>query len=152
MIKMTAMKAYKILATGLFALMAFPALAQQTAMDSTVTAIKAKELAIRKTSLQKQIAVEDGKRNQRIDGLTPEAQEAMNDRQDSICLELRSQLVAIELELKELVPDKTITKIIERVNRLNQQQGESGQSPTDEATQPAATNGAKKKIDRNKNV
>ena len=144
MIKMTAMKAYKILATGLFALMAFPALAQQTAMDSTVTAIKAKELAIRKTSLQKQIAVEDGKRNQRIDGLTPEAQEAMNDRQDSICLELRSQLVAIELELKELVPDKTITKIIERVNRLNQQQGESSQSPADEATQPAATNGAKK--------
>lgn len=123
---------------------ATPALAQQTAMDSTVTAIKVKELTMREASLRKQITVEDGKRNQHIDGLTPEAQEAMNDRQDSICLELRSQLVDVELQLRELVPDKTITKIIEQVNRLNQRQEGNGQAPQGEATQPATTGGAKK--------
>ena len=93
------MKLCKIFMVALFVLMAMSGSAQRNAADSTVTAIKVKELTIRRASLQKQIAVEDGKRNQHIDGITPEMQEAMNDRQDSICLELRSQLVDLDLEL-----------------------------------------------------
>ena len=60
----------------------------------------------------------------------------MNDRQDSICLELRSQLVDLDLELKELVPDKTITKIVEQLNILNQRQEEDNQPSNKE--QPMA--------------
>lgn len=130
------MKLCKIFTVALFVLMAMSVSAQRNAADSTVTAIKVKELTIRRASLQKQIAVEDGKRNQRIDGITPEMQEAMNDRQDSICLELRSQLVDLELELKELVPDKTITKIVEQLNILNQRQEEDNQPSNKE--QPMA--------------
>ena len=72
--------------------------------------------------LKKQIAIEDGKRNQVMNGVNFEIQEAMNDKQDSICLDLRSQLVAVELELKELVPDRTATAILGQLNLLNQNQ------------------------------
>ena len=101
------MKLCKIFMVALFVLMAMSGSAQRSAADSTVTAIKVKELTIRRASLQKQIAVEDGKRNQRIDGITPEMQEAMNDRQDSICLELRSQLVDLDLELMIIAIEHT---------------------------------------------
>lgn len=70
--------------------------------DSTVTAIKIKNLNKRKAQLQKQIAAEDKKRNNVTEGATPETQERRRDRQDSICLQLRSDLVEVELELKEM--------------------------------------------------
>lgn len=70
--------------------------------DSTVTAIKIKNLNKRKASLQKQIAAEDKKRNTVVEGATHETMERRRDRQDSICLQLRSDLVEVELELKEL--------------------------------------------------
>ena len=70
--------------------------------DSITTALKIRELKIRKQSLQQRIATEDKKRNQVFDGVTPENQEMLNDRQDSICLDLRSQLVAVELEMEEV--------------------------------------------------
>lgn len=90
--------------------------------DNTVTAIKIKELNSRKAKLQKQIKIEDLKRNQSLNGVTAETQEMLNDRQDSICLELRSQLVSVELELDELVPDETSSAIVNHLNILQSQQ------------------------------
>ena len=90
--------------------------------DSVMNTIRVKVLTEKRAELKKQIAVEDAKRNKIIDGVTPEVQEAMNDEQDSICLELRSRLVTVELELKELLPDKTPASVISQLNLLNQGQ------------------------------
>lgn len=88
--------------------------------ENTVHALKVKELNLRKANLQKQIKIEDQKRNRTMNGVAAGTQELLNDKQDSICLELRSQLVSVELELKELVPDKTGAIIANRLNSLNQ--------------------------------
>lgn len=114
------MKNNRILIVAVLSLMACVSFAQEPVKNSTLNALKVKELRLTKTSLEKQIAEEDKKRNQVIDGVTPETQELLNNRQDSICLDLRSQLVEVELELKELVPNKTITNL---VNQFNQLQG-----------------------------
>ena len=90
--------------------------------DSIMNTVRVKVLTEKRAELKKQIAVEDAKRNKIIDGVTPEVQEAMSDEQDSICLDLRSRLVAVELELKELLPDKTPASVISQLNLLNQGQ------------------------------
>lgn len=82
--------------------------------DSTVNALKIKNLNIRKADLQKQIKIEDKKRNRTIEGVEPETMEAINDKQDSICLALRSELTDIQLELNELRPPKTIIQLIQQ--------------------------------------
>ena len=99
--------------------------------DSIMNIVRVKALLENRAELKKQIAVEDAKRNKVINGVTPEVQEAMNDEQDSICLNLRSQLVALELELKELLPDKTSASIISQLNLLNQGQ-QSNEKPVTE--------------------
>lgn len=93
---------------------------QTSQNDSTVNAIKIKNLKNRKVALQKQIATEDKKRNAVIEGVSPEVLEKRNERQDSICLELRSELTAVELELKELGADNTTTQIVQQYNSLVQ--------------------------------
>ncbi len=70
--------------------------------QSVVNAVKMKELDIKRAALIKQIAIEDKNRNKQEYGVSPERMEIINTKQDSICLELRSKLVAIELEIKEL--------------------------------------------------
>lgn len=91
---------------------------QTSQNDSTVNAIKIKNLKNRKAALQKQIAVEDKKRNAVIEGVSPETLEKRNERQDSICLELRSELTVVELELKELGADNTTAQIAQQYNNL----------------------------------
>lgn len=98
---------------------ALPALQIQDArQDSTLIALKIKELNARKEALAKQIKAEDAKRNRAVHGVSPETQEILDDKQDSICLALRSQLVAVNLELKELVPDRTTSSIVNYFNDL----------------------------------
>lgn len=95
-----------------------------------VQAVRIKELNLRKADLQKRIKDEDKKRNRTLSGVTSETQERLNEIQDSICLGLRSQLVSVELELKELVPDKTASVISSQLSILqNQQHSETGDGP-----------------------
>lgn len=82
--------------------------------------IKVRELNNRKENLKEQIMIEDAKRNQSQPGVAPETLELMNERQDSICLDLRSQLVSVELQLKELVPNGNIEDILQNYNALLQ--------------------------------
>ncbi len=91
---------------------------QENQQDSTLIALKIKELNTRKDALAKQIKAEDAKRNRAVQGVSPETQERIDDKQDSICLALRSQLVAVNLELKELVPDRTTSSIVNYFNDL----------------------------------
>lgn len=93
---------------------------QTSQNDSIVNAIKIKNLKDRKAELKKRIATEDKKRNTVIEGVSPETLEKIIQRQDSICLELRSELTAVELELKELGADIVTTQIAQQFNRLIQ--------------------------------
>lgn len=86
--------------------------------DSTMNAIKIKNLKNRKAALQRSIETEDKKRNAVIDGVLPKTLEKRNERQDSICLELRSELTSVELELKELGADNNTTQIAQQYNNL----------------------------------
>lgn len=126
------MKDCKIYMICIMAAVAMSSSAQglEQSHENTIQAIKIKELNLRKENIQKQIKIEDRKRNQAVNGVTTETQEMLNDRQDSICLELRSQLVDVELELKELVPDKTAAVIAGQLNILNQNQQQSGHTST----------------------
>ena len=111
----------------------------QTAQnDSTVNAIKINNLKNQKTALQKRISVEDKKRNAVIEGVSPETLEKRNERQDSICLELRSELTSIELELNELGADGTTAQIAQQYNNLihNNQQDSTQVSVQNNTTAP----------------
>lgn len=122
------MRTYKLFAIAFFLILSIPSFAQKTVTDSTYQAIKVKELQMRKQAIEKQIKQEDAKRDQTLTGVSAESQELINDKQDSICLDLRSQLVSVELELKELVPNKTVTTVIDQLNVLNQNNQNSNQS------------------------
>ena len=97
---------------------------QDAQQDSTIIALKIKELNTRKEAIGKQIMTEDAKRNRTVPGVSPETQERLDDKQDSICLALRSQLVAVNLELKELVPDRTTSSIVNYFNEIMKPQKE----------------------------
>lgn len=142
------MKDLKIWCMALVATVTLPVAAQSITInnDSIMNTIKVKELRARKSELQRLIKTEDAKRNRRIEGVTPQTQEVLNDRQDSICLDLRSQLVTVELALEELAPDKTIVNIANQINQLNQNQQTQGQQVPNQtsAQQPAKPNVGKK--------
>lgn len=112
--------------------------------DSLARATRIHNLKLRKESLEKDIRTEDQKRNRQIAGVSPETIEEMNNRQDSICLALRSELVDVVLEIKELSPTVQTPVLVNQVNNmLNtsgnvlqpmvQQTQNAGQKP---ATQP----------------
>lgn len=115
------MKARYLVIAAMMMLLSMPAFAQEEnrTNDSIARVVKVKELKIKKEGIIKQIKVEDAKRDMSIDGVTFETQEMLNDRQDSICLDLRSQLVSIELEIKELSPDYVTEAISKQLNKLN---------------------------------
>lgn len=73
--------------------------------DSIVNQIKLKGLRTQKEKLENEIKVQDAKRNNNLSGVAPETMEEINDRQDSVCLNLRSQLVDVILEIKENSPE-----------------------------------------------
>lgn len=102
--------------------------------DSAVNAIKVKNLRIQITDLERKIKEEDAKRNKTILGVSPEQLEQMNDRQDSICLALRSQKTDKELELKELTAKQTAAALAQQLMTL-QQQGQ-GNTPASNGSQP----------------
>ena len=101
--------------------------------DSVANEVKLKALNTKKGELENKIKVEDAKRNRQVAGVTPETIEAMNDRQDSICLALRSQLVEVNREIRELTPDNTSQVLIQQFNNLVTQPAQAaadGNTPT----------------------
>lgn len=105
--------------------------------DSIATAMKLKSLQSRKDKLEKEIKVEDGKRNSQITGVSPETLETMNNRQDSICLALRSELVDVILEIKELSsPEVATIQLLQQYNNLVNKK-EKNPAKKEENTQPS---------------
>ncbi len=95
---------------------------EKASADSTATIIKLRTLNQKKGGLIKRIAAEDRKRNQTIDGVSSASMEQINLTQDSLCLELRSELVTVELEIKEITPNATVNNIIQQYNNLQHSQ------------------------------
>ena len=85
----------------------------QTKADTVKVQIKIKELKQTEATLKKRIETEDKKRNRNIEGVSETSMDEMNLRQDSVCLDLRSQLVDVQLQVKELElsikPDATLS-------------------------------------------
>ena len=84
----------------------------QTKADTVKVQIKIKELKQAEATLKKRIETEDKKRNRNIEGVSETSMDEMNQRQDSVCLDLRSKLVDVQLQVKELElsikPDATL--------------------------------------------
>lgn len=95
------MKKYIFLTIAMIVLSAPTSYAQGRSDSIRIQSRKA-ELTLQRNQIKQRIADEDKNRNRQYAGVTPEQMEAINLRQDSLCLELRSQLVSIELELAEI--------------------------------------------------
>ena len=74
----------------------------QNKIDTLLNRSRMAELSIQRSQLKQRITAEDKKRNSQLTGVAPEQMELINLRQDSLCLELRSQLTTVELEIAEL--------------------------------------------------
>ena len=74
----------------------------QTLGDTLRTQTRLADLTLQRNQLRQHITVEDKNRNRQLPGVAPEQMELINLRQDSLCLELRSRLTEVELELAEL--------------------------------------------------
>lgn len=86
--------------------------------DSIATAIRLNSLQNKRESLQREIKAQDAKRDKQIAGVSAATLEEMNDRQDSLCLSLRSELVDVILEIKELSPQTASPQLINHLNNL----------------------------------
>ncbi len=86
--------------------------------DTIATDIRLKSLRNKKESLKKEIKIQDSRRNRQIPGVTAETLEEMNDKQDSICLELRSELMDVTLGIKEIAPEVGASQLVERYNQM----------------------------------
>lgn len=94
------------------------ALSPEEKNDSITTVLKLNSLQSKKESLQKEIKLQDAKRNQQIAGVSAETMENINNRQDSLCLALRSELVDVILEIKELSPRVTSPQLLNQFNEM----------------------------------
>ncbi len=112
--------------------------------DSIATAVRLNSLQSKKEKLEKEIKVEDGKRNSQIAGVSPETLEAMNNRQDSTCLALRSELVDVILEIKELSPDVATPQLLQQYNNLVNKKTENPDNTEGNAQSVTTSTPAKK--------
>ena len=86
--------------------------------DSIAATLRLHGLKARREKLQQEIKVQDAKRNKQVAGVAPETLEEMNDRQDSVCLALRSQLMEVILEIKEVSPEVASPALLQQYNQL----------------------------------
>lgn len=99
------MKRYIIILTALMLTVAassFAARQDDRQQPQISDAMQIKILSIKKDKLQTKLLEEESLRNRIMPGVAPEAMEEANERQDSICLALRSEIVDIDLQIEEL--------------------------------------------------
>lgn len=117
------MKRILIIAIALTALSFVRVHAQQTLTqaDSTTLALRMKTLREQEALLKSEIDRQDKRRDNVVNGVSAEYQEYLNDRQDSICLDLRSRLVAVRLEMKEITERSLLDAVRTRRTAAQQQ-------------------------------
>lgn len=120
----------KILFILLCSIMGASGISAQTKVDTVKVQLRIKELKQSEVTLKKRIETEDKKRNQNIDGVSEISMNDINERQDSICLDLRSQLVDLQLQVKELeVSIQSTATLTSEEAAANLHQGLSTLSP-----------------------
>lgn len=72
------------------------------ATDSVAHLKSLKSLEAKEQSLQKKLDAEIQKRNATYSGASAEVMEELNDRQDSVCLALKSQIVDVQLQIRDI--------------------------------------------------
>lgn len=95
-----------------------PTAVRPAATDSVTIARRLDDLKTKRERLQKEIKEQDRKRDRQIAGVAPERLEEMNDRQDSLCLALRSELTEVILEIREISPEAHAPFLIQQYNTL----------------------------------
>lgn len=120
------------------------ALSPTTRNDSIATTLRLNGLQTKRDKLQNEIKAADAKRNKQMIGVAPETLEAMNDRQDSICLALRSELVDVILEIKEISPDVTSPVLLQQYNNLVGKPEQTNSNSNTTIGQPTVVQPAKK--------
>lgn len=105
---------------AMISLFANDAFAQNTQSrnDSIAAVLKVNGLQTKRDRILNEIKVQDAKRNKQIVGVSPETLEEINDRQDSICLALRSELIDVILEIKENSPEVNSPLLLQHYNNL----------------------------------
>lgn len=119
--------------------------------DSIARAVKLKNLQTRRVKLQNEIKQQDAKRNRQIPGVSAERLEELNDRQDSICLALRSELTDVNLEIREMGPAVSSPALVQQYNNLvnhrnkptQAQESQNTPNTTDPKKKPAKKPGKK---------
>ncbi len=113
----------KIITFAAFLLLSLTAFSQSdnsALTNEPVTGVnRMEELTEQKKVLLKQIKIEDSKRNKVDDSMSFEQMEEINDRQDSICLDLRSKMVYVELEINELKRNDVSSVIRDKIDKIN---------------------------------
>lgn len=120
------------------------ALSPATRNDSIATTLRLNGLQTKRDKLLNEIKTADAKRNKQMTGVAPETLEAMNDRQDSICLALRSELVDVILEIKEISPEVTSPVLLQQYNNLVGKPEQSNSNSNTTAGQSTVDQSAKK--------
>ena len=72
------------------------------AVDSVAHLKSLKTLEAKEKNLQKRLDEEMQKRNATFSGASAEVLEEMNDRQDSLCLAIKSQIVDVQLQIRDI--------------------------------------------------
>lgn len=72
------------------------------AVDSVAHLKSLKTLEAKEKNLQKRLDGEMQKRNATFSGASAEVLEEMNDRQDSLCLAIKSQIVDVQLQIRDI--------------------------------------------------
>lgn len=86
--------------------------------DSIAKATRLDALRKKREKLQNEIKTQDARRNREMAGVSRKRIEEMNNRQDSLCLALRSQLTDVILEIRELSPDVNPDALLQQYNNL----------------------------------
>lgn len=116
------------------------------AVDSAMNAARIKTLETCRDSLQQVLSIEDAKRNVSRPGVRPETLERINNRQDSICLALRSQITDVNLEINELTPASVVSlHVVQQYNSIIGGKENNTEAKPTKPTQQAITPKRKKK-------
>lgn len=96
--------------------------------DSVPTENRMNKLQAKRETLKREIKEQDAKRNRQIEGVSPETMERINDKQDSLCLALRSELVDVNLEIMEISPTINSVEFVNQYNNLIMRQDSISQT------------------------
>ncbi len=106
----------------------------QSSEQTDSTSVSLEDLKKQKEDLTEALKREEAKRGQKLEGVFPESMEKVNRNQDSICLELKSQLIDVELEIAENRQSVSVSTLVNKFNDLVDPKNKTQKNDYGEAT------------------